>query len=150
MANYSGIIGSFNRLSPEDKEAGVHLVGSKIRGEKRQVDFHMHGLFEGMRRDPSRLESFVLLVNMAHLTAMPGYVGSVFVITCEDLSWNYLEPLYAQLRTLVEQFGDLDHLSTAKAIALIANIVKSWADIGNALVRNLPVALLRSVETQTF
>ena len=139
----SGIIGSFNRLSSEDKLAGVSLVGSAIRGEKRQVDFHMHGLFEGMRRDPSLLMSFVLLVDMALLTSKPGYVGSVFVITCESLSWSNLEPLYAQLRTLLEQLGDLDHLSTAEANTLIHRIVSLWADTGNALVRNLPVTLLR-------
>lgn len=85
MRLFCGIIGNFNRLSAEDKKAGVLLTGSEIRGEKRQVDFKVQDLFEGMRRDPSLLVSFVILVDTAHLTAKPEYDGSVFVITCEGL-----------------------------------------------------------------
>ena len=142
MRLFCGIIGNFNSLSAEDKEAGVRLTGSGIRREKRRVDFKVQNLFEGMRRDPSLLVSFVILVDKAHLEAKPGYDGSVFVITCEGLSWDSLEPLYAQLRALLTPFGDLDDTSDAEGHLILQHIVNQWASSGNALVHNLPIVLL--------
>ena len=142
IRNFCGILGDFNRLSPEDNRAGVRLVGAAIRLEKRTLDQQLLEVFEGMRRDPSLCRSFALVVDLGHITVKPGFEGMVFVIKCEDLSWSDLTPLYAQLRTLLEQLGDLDLLSLAEANVVICQIVTQWASTGSALMRNFPLAFL--------
>ena len=140
--NNCGIIGDFNRLSPEDYRAGVRLAGAEIRREKRTVDHQLLDYFEGMRRDPSLRLSFGMVVDLAHVTAKPGFEGEVFVIKCEDLSWWDLKPLYAQVRTLLVRLGDLDLLSPKAASQAICNVVERWASSGNALIKNLPIAFV--------